>query len=83
MRAGFLARAALVCCAALRAFDAAALESSPPLIDAVRNGDRTAALELIVNHADVNATEVDGTTALHWAVYSSQETLITALLMAG
>lgn len=74
---------ALACIAALQVPDAAALESYPPLIEAVRNGKRSKALELVAQRADVDATEADGTTALHWAARSGDEELVTALLEAG
>ena len=32
-------------------------------------GDRAAVQKLILQKADVNAPQVDGATALHWAVY--------------
>ena len=38
------------------------------LVDAVKAGNRAARAELIAQHADVNAAEPDGMTALHWAV---------------
>src|SRR5271166_2056226 len=37
------------------------------LIDAVKNTDTKAVRSLLALHADVNATEADGFTALHWA----------------
>jgi hypothetical protein len=37
--------------------------------DAARNGDKRSVRTLVEQRADINATEVDGTTALHWAVY--------------
>jgi ankyrin repeat protein len=33
------------------------------------NGDAAAVQKLLVQKADVNAPQVDGGTALHWAVY--------------
>jgi len=36
--------------------------------DAVRDGDRAAAIALLKQKSDVNAPQPDGTTALHWAV---------------
>ena len=38
-----------------------------PLVDAVKSGDKAAILALLDAHADVNAPEPDGTTALAWA----------------
>jgi uncharacterized protein len=60
-----------------------ALESSSKLIDAVKAGDRSAALSLIDGHSDVNAAEADGTSALHWAAAANDRALVAALLEAG
>jgi len=53
------------------------------LSDAVRDGDRAAALALLKQHADVNAPEPDGTTALHWAVRQDDRELVDGLIKAG
>jgi len=37
--------------------------------DAAQKGDQAAVQKLIQQKADVNAAQVDGATALHWAVY--------------
>ena len=37
--------------------------------DAAQKGDKAAVQKLILQKADVNAPQVDGATALHWAVY--------------
>jgi ankyrin repeat protein len=58
-----------------------ALASS--LVDAVKSGDRTAAVTLISQRADVNAAETDGTTALHWAVHHGDLELTQRLIRAG
>ena len=39
------------------------------LADAAKASDKTAIRSLIEKHADVNAAQIDGSTALHWAVY--------------
>jgi uncharacterized protein len=54
-----------------------------PLVDAVKSGDRAAALTLITQRADVNASETDGTTPLHWAVHHGDLELIQRLIRAG
>ena len=41
--------------------------AATPLVDAVKSGNREAALTLITQRVDVNASEPDGTTALHCA----------------
>ena len=53
------------------------------LPDAVKDGDRAAAIELLKQHADVNAAEPDGTTALHWAVRQDDGELVDRLIKAG
>src|SRR6476619_1794840 len=47
----------------------AATDSRPPIVDAAKRGDRAALQALVGKHADVNTTEPDGSTALHWASY--------------
>src|SRR5215216_500553 len=59
------------------------LAASSPLIDAVKAGDRSAALALIDRRADVNAAEADGTTALHYAVHQDDVELVRRLIRAG
>jgi ankyrin repeat protein len=49
------------------------------LADAVKQLDRASVRALIAQHADVNAPQVDGTTALHWA--ANQDDLETAELL--
>ena len=61
----------------------AALGAAAPLVDAVKAGNRTAAIALIDQKADVNAAESDGTTALHWAVQQGDLDLVQHLLRAG
>jgi ankyrin len=57
--------------------------AAPPLVDAVKSGNREAALKLITQRVDVNAPEPDGTTALHWAVQRNDLDLVTRLIRAG
>jgi ankyrin repeat protein len=54
-----------------------------PLVDAARNADADAVRVLLQKGANVNATEADGTTALHWATH--RDDLVTAdlLIRAG
>ncbi|HET6409470.1 MAG TPA: ankyrin repeat domain-containing protein [Chthoniobacteraceae bacterium] len=47
----------------------AASKAQSPLADAAEKLDRAAIRTLIEQHADVNAAQEDGMTALHWAVY--------------
>ena len=51
--------------------------------DAVMNGDGAAVRKLIAAKADVNAPQVDGATALHWAVYRDDVETANALIAAG
>jgi ankyrin repeat protein len=55
----------------------------PALIEAAKNADREAVRALIQKKADVNATEADGTTALHWASYRDDLETVDLLLRAG
>jgi hypothetical protein len=61
----------------------AAAHAQSPLANLIQNGERAAALELIDGGADVNATQGDGTTALHWAVYKVDQELVAELLDHG
>jgi len=51
--------------------------------DAAQSGDRAAVQKLIQQKADVNAAQVDGATALHWAVYRDDSSLADMLIRAG
>jgi ankyrin repeat protein len=53
-----------------------------PVADAAMNGDRAAVQTLIAQKTDVNAPQVDGGTALHWAVYRDDLELTDLLLRA-
>ena len=48
-----------------------------------QKGDRAAVQKLIQQKADVNAPQVDGATALHWAVYREDAELVDMLIRAG
>jgi ankyrin repeat protein len=54
-----------------------------PLADALQANDHAGAMKLIAAGADVNATQPDGTTALHWAAYHSDLAVVKALLAKG
>ncbi len=45
------------------------LAADTPVADAAGKSDRTAIRSLLKHHADVNAAQGDGMTALHWATY--------------
>ena len=51
--------------------------------DAAMNGDRTAVRNLIGQNVSVNAAQIDGTTALHWAVQANDIETAELLIRAG
>ena len=53
------------------------------LIEAIKTGQRAAAIELLAKKADVNAAEADGSTALLWAVSVDDADLVARLVRAG
>jgi ankyrin repeat protein len=53
------------------------------LVDAIRSGDRAAALALLQQKVNVNAADLDGTTPLHWAVQKDDLDMVERLLKAG
>ena len=54
-----------------------------PVADAAMHGDRSAIRTLVQQKANVNAPQVDGTTALHWAVQTDDLETATLLIRAG
>ena len=54
-----------------------------PLADAVQRGDAQGVQELLKKKVDVNATQPDGATALHWAAYKGDAESTAALIRAG
>ena len=59
----------------------AAVHSELP--DAVMRGDKVAVQKLMEQHPDVNISQADGATALHWAVFRSDKEIVNLLLRAG
>ena len=55
----------------------------PPLLDAAKSGDKQTVQSLLQKGANVNATEGDGTTALHWASYRDDLETADLLIRAG
>jgi ankyrin repeat protein len=53
------------------------------IVDVVKAGDRQALRALLVASVPVNAPEIDGTTALHWAVRADDLEVTRLLLHAG
>jgi len=54
-----------------------------PLVDAVRTGNAAQVRALIDKRVDVNATQQDGTTPLHWAVDRDRPDIVQMLIRAG
>src|SRR2546428_6412262 len=67
----------------MAAADLGAAEYDVRLVEAVKAGDKAAASALLRQHVDVNASERDGTTALHWAVRQDDLQLTDQLIRAG
>jgi ankyrin repeat protein len=61
----------------------AAPAAASDVADAVMNGDMAALRTLLQQNADVNEPQVDGATALHWAVYRDNLDAAGLLLGAG
>jgi len=59
------------------------LAASSDVADAAARGDKAAVRALILKKADVNATQVDGTTALHWAAQADDVEMADLLIKAG
>src|SRR2546426_671561 len=57
--------------------------ASSDIADAAMNRNKDAVLSLLQKKADVNATQVDGTTALHWAVRADDLETAELLIRAG
>ena len=51
--------------------------------DAAMRGEKAAVRTLLAQHADVNAPQADGATALHWAAYRRDKELADMLIRAG
>ena len=61
----------------------AAVAATSEVADAAMRGDREAVRAALARKADVNAAQVDGTTALHWAVERDDVEMAELLLIAG
>ena len=53
------------------------------LVEAARGNNHTVAIALISQKVDVNVSEADGTTALHWAIHNDDVDLARQLIRAG
>ncbi len=59
------------------------LADEMPLMAAVQQGDIGSVRSLLRGKADVNSARADGTTALAWAAYKSDEQAVELLLRSG
>jgi ankyrin len=57
--------------------------ASSEIADAAMKGNADAVRALVQKHADVNAPQVDGTTAMHWAVRADDLDLVDLLIRSG
>jgi uncharacterized protein len=60
-----------------------AAETKLPLIDAVQQQDIARVRVLLAQHTNVNATDADGSTALHWAAERDNAEMVRLLIAAG
>jgi uncharacterized protein len=67
----------------LNAAGAAVAAERATLADAAERRDQAVVRTLLKGGADVNATQVDGTTALHWAAYHDDPETAALLVKAG
>lgn len=58
-------------------------QAASDVADAVEQGDAARLKTLLKSHADVNAAQADGSTALHWAAYRGDAGMAAQLLAAG
>ena len=72
------AAALLVCVAAV-----SSAQGRSEVADAAQRGDRATLQKLIQAKSNVNATQVDGSTALQWAVYREDPEMVDLLIRAG
>ena len=73
----------LTSAACIFAASAFAAESESSLADAVKRNEPTTARALLEQGADVNAAQVDGMTALHWAAYHDDLQTTKLIVAAG
>src|SRR5262245_559053 len=67
----------------LAASEARLSAADNPLIAAIKQGDAARVRSLVQQHTDVNAKDLDGTTALHWAVSRDDVESVGLLLTGG
>jgi len=76
-------RRVLGCCVVVLLSAASLSAAASELADAAMRGDKQSVRSLLQKKADVNATQVDGTTALHWAVRADDLETAELLIRAG
>ena len=72
-----------VCAIAMTLFASSLTAADQRLVDAAKRGDKAALRSLLQQHADVNAAQGDGATALAWAVHKDDLETTDLLLRAG
>ena len=72
-----------ICAMVLLTSAAAFAAGRSDVAEAAMRGDKAAVRTLIQQHADVNAAQPDGATAIHWAAYRSDRELADMLIRAG
>lgn len=82
-RFGAFLRGVAVLVAAIGWSSFAYANSAPIVVEAVRAGDLATAGKLIENGADVDASQGDGATALHWAAHRNDLEAASLLIAAG
>ena len=81
---GVRAQYALICAMLLALSGMVDAQSARSAVaDAAMNGDAALVRTLLQDGADVNAPQVDGATALHWAVYRDDVDMADLLLASG
>ena len=81
---GIVWRLAVVCClVAIASTIGAAAPIDPRLIQAVKDRDIESVRGLLKQRVDVNATQGDGATALHWAVHRDDLAMADLLIRSG
>src|SRR3954470_16998879 len=69
----------LLCAASMPVFASGRAD----VADAMMHGDQAALRRLVQQKTDANAAQIDGATALHWAVYGDDVAAARLLLNAG
>ena len=80
---GKLLPVAALCTVSAFAAPSAGAPANTRVADAAQAADRATVLVLIARHADVNAPESDGTTALAWAARENDMEMAQSLIQAG